>query len=221
MTRMIVHSPAGVTLVGGGALNPACLAEALTLAPLLAAADSGADRVLALGHRPQAVIGDLDSISDQARGLLDGRIHHVGEQDSTDFEKCLTRIAAPFVLALGFVGPRLDHTMAVFNALTRARLPCLVLGDEDVTFLAPPELALELPVGTRLSLFPMGGVTGESRGLRWPIEGIPFAPDGLIGTSNITTAPQVRLAFSAPRMLVMLPRPHLAAALRALDPGGR
>jgi len=30
----------------------------------------------------------------------------------------------------------------------------------------------------------MAAVQGRSGGLRWPIDGLPFAPDGRIGTSN-------------------------------------
>jgi thiamine pyrophosphokinase len=79
-------------------------------------------------------------------------------------------------------------------------------------FLAPLQMELHLPVGSRLSLFPMGRVEGESEGLRWPLQGISFAPDGMIGTSNEVSGP-VRLRFSARRMLVILPRTAMAAAL--------
>ena len=75
-----------------------------------------------------------------------------------------------------------------------------------------------LPVGDRLSLFPMGSVRGTSDGLRWPINGIPLAPDGLVGTSNEVSAPTVRLQVDAARLLVILPRQRLDAVLTALVP---
>jgi thiamine pyrophosphokinase len=215
----IVRSARGVTLVGGGEIAPEEFTEALALAPTLVAADGGADAALALGRVPQAVIGDFDSITDAGRRAIPAdRQHRIAEQDSTDFEKCLTAIAAPFVLALGFTGQRVDHTLAAFSALARhpARR-CLIVSDHDVCFLAPPRLALDLPAGARLSLFPLGPVRGESRGLRWPIDGIAFSPEDRIGTSNEVTGP-VHLGFDAPRMLVILPRPHLRVTLRALMP---
>ena len=69
----MTHAPAlsvaeGVTLIGGGEVGPQALAAALALAPVVAAADSGADAALAHGLLPRAVIGDLDSLSDDARG---------------------------------------------------------------------------------------------------------------------------------------------------------
>jgi thiamine pyrophosphokinase len=94
-----------------------------------------------------------------------------------------------------------------------------VLGTQDVVFLCPPRITLRLRPGDRLSLFPMGPVAGESGGLRWPVQGLRFAPDGMIGTSNIVSDPEVRLTFDAARMLVILPRARLRAALAGLVPG--
>ena len=218
MNTAIVDSRAGVTLVGGGPLTRADLRRALAVAPRLVAADGGADRLLRLGHSPEAVIGDLDSISDAARATLADRLHLVAEQETTDFDKALRHIAAPFVLGLGFSGARLDHGLAVLNALVRhPDRRCLLLGQGDVSFLAPRELDLALAVGARLSLFPLAPVTGSSLGLRWPIDGLDFAPDGLIGTSNEVTDRRVRLTFDRQAMLVILPAASLRAVLRALS----
>lgn len=215
----LVTTPGGVTLVGGGEVSARDWSEALALAPVLVAADSGADAALAAGHVPAAVIGDFDSISDAARAAIPRtRQHPIPEQDSTDFEKCLAGISARFVLAIGFAGPRLDHALAALTALARAPgPPALLLGAEDVAFLAPPHLSLPLPAGTRVSLWPMGEARGTSTGLRWPIDGLDFAPAGRVGTSNEATGP-VTLTLDGP-MLVLLPRPMLRLALEALTGG--
>ena len=217
MNEVIVQSTAGVTLAGGGGFSLKLLDIARAVAPTVVAADGGADRLLRLGCVPQAVIGDLDSISAPARLRLKDRLFPILEQTTTDFDKALRSIAAPFVLGVGFSGARLDHGLAVLNGL--ARHPdkrCLLLGPRDLTFLAPRDLTLRLPVGSRLSLFPMGPVQGTSQGLRWPLQGLRFAPAGLIGTSNEVCEPVVRLRFDADLMLVILPRPSLAAALDGL-----
>jgi thiamine pyrophosphokinase len=221
MNRRIVESSDGVTLVGGAPVTARALRAALRLAPCLVAADGGADRALRAGLLPQAVIGDFDSIGAAALAAMPpDRLHRIAEQETTDFDKALRSIAAPFVLALGFAGARIDHGLAVFNAL--ARHPdrrCIVVGPQDAAFLCPPAITLRLRVGDRLSLFPMGPVSGESSGLRWPAGGIRFAPDGMIGTSNMVSLPQVHLAFDAPRMLVILPRARLRAVLSARPAG--
>lgn len=218
MNAPIVQSTQGVTLAGGGPFSSRDLAVALRRAPLAVAADSGADRLLRLGVTPAAVIGDMDSISDQARRSIPIENQYlVPEQVTTDFDKALRSIDAPLVLALGFAGARLDHGLAAFSTLiARAERPCILIGPRDVAFAAPPALALDLGPGEPLSLFPMSAVTGRSAGLEWPIAGIDFAPDGMIGTSNRVTSRRVFLEFDRRGMLVILPRRRLDAAIRAL-----
>jgi thiamine pyrophosphokinase len=218
MNAPIVQSTDGVTLVGGGPVSKAELRLATARAPRILAADGGADRALAAGYTPEAVVGDFDSISDRAKATLGAaRLFPIREQMTTDFDKALRSVDAPFTLALGFTGARVDHGLAVFNSLVRhGDRRCLVIGPRDVIFHAPPRLTLTLKHGDRLSLFPMAPVTGRSTGLEWPIDGLAFAPAGLIGTSNRVTASIVQLDMDGPGMLVILPRARLDAALRSL-----
>ncbi len=218
MNRVIVQSLEAITLVGGGPVSKAELALAQRFAPRVMAADGGADHCLRHGVMPQAVIGDFDSISAAAMAAIPAsRLHRITEQDSTDFDKALRAIAAPFVLALGFAGARVDHGLAVFNALVRlADRPCIVIGPRDVVFHAPARVHLQMRMGDRVSLFPMAPVTGRSTGLHWPIDGIAFAPAGLIGTSNRASLREVDLSFDGPGMLVILPRARLDQAIAAV-----
>jgi len=217
MKTDIVQSPDPVVLVGGGACESAVLAAAVAGAGCVVAADGGAARVLDLGRMPDAVYGDLDSLSAAAQAALaPGVLRPVAEQDSTDFDKCLRHISAPLVLGYGFLGARLDHELAALNVLARrAAQPCVLVGAEDVVCLCPPRLAFEVPVGARVSLFPMAPVTGRSAGLRWPIDGLAFAPAAMSGTSNAATGP-VRLEMDAPGMLLILPVSALAVLTAAV-----
>lgn len=206
-----------VTLLGGGTICDRLLHDTIVHAPCLVAADGAAGRALALGHRPERVIGDFDSLTAETRAEIpDERLIHVPEQDSTDFEKCLTRVVAPMIFCVGFTGARIDHELAVYATLTRfPNKRCVILGAEDVCFMAPPELVLRVERGQRVSLFPMAAVTGRSKGLRWPIKGLDFAPDGRIGTSNEAVETEVRLEFDQPGMMVILPRENCDAELVA------
>jgi thiamine pyrophosphokinase len=210
----------GVTLVGGGELIPAFVTVSLTMAPCLVAADGGADAVLALGRVPEAVIGDLDSLSGAARQVLRPEsLHLLTEQDTTDFDKCLRNIDAPFVVALGFTGARIDHALAAAHTLVRhPDRRCIMVGPADLCFVCPAALHLRLPVGTRFSLFPMAALRATSVGLRWPLDGLAFAPDRQIGTSNETSQTEVYLTVDHPAMLVILPLDCLAAVIAALTP---
>lgn len=221
MNRAIVESLGGITLVAGGPVTARDLALARRRAPIVSAADAGADRALALGVRPVAVFGDFDSIGAGARAALADVLHPVTEQETTDFDKALRNIAAPFVLALGVLGGRVDHELAALTALVGAATPVVAIGRQDVVFAAPARITLDLVAGDRLSLFPLAPVTGHSSGLDWPIAGLHFTPAGRIGTSNRVTSGRVAMTFGSPGMLVILPRARLDAALAGLMPGWR
>lgn len=214
---VIVDSSEPITLVGAGELAKNDLKRCLDAAGRLVAVDGGGAHCRALGLMPEAVIGDMDSLSALvAAGIPEDRIHRITEQESTDFDKALRSVAAPVLLGAGFTGARLDHQLACYNGLVRhPDKRCILLSDTDIAFLAPPVLELPLEAGTRVSLFPMGLVEGVSEGLRWPINGLVFTPDGRIGTSNEAMG-AVRLEMTAPKMLVILPHKWLECVARAL-----
>lgn len=207
-----------ITIVGGAHFSKELLLESLERAPVVYAADGGANLCMQYGCQPKQVIGDLDSLSPSLRSELDpSRVIHVPEQDTTDFEKLLIRVDAPFMLAVGFMGGRIDHQMAVQTVLTAyAHRKIICVGDEDVMFVSPPEIDLPLDAGTRISLYPMAPVQARSTGLYWPTDGLSFAPDGQIGTSNKATR-HVTLLPSAPCMLVVLSKTCLDIAIDAMQ----
>lgn len=215
-----VETNKGVTLVGGGAFSAQDVSRALELAPVLVAADGGANALCAMGHMPDQVIGDMDSLDPALKAQLAERITVIPEQDSTDFDKCLSRIGAPFIIGLGFDGARLDHTLAAMTSLVlHGRARVVLLCAQDICFLAPPQISLDLSEGERVSLFPMAAVTGASSGLHWPIDGLAFAPDATIGTSNRAASAKVTLAFDAPGMLILLERARLQQVVTRLSAG--
>ena len=217
MKDKIIRSDHAVTLVGGGDVGPEDLALALKRAPLLAAADAGAATALEQGHMPTAVIGDFDSLSGAHRASLPPEIlFRISEQDTTDFEKALSRIAAPLVIAVGFLGHRVDHQLAAFNTLVRLHdHRCLLIGRHEVIFHLPPRIEVALEPGDTVSLFPLRDLSGRSTGLEWPIEGLDFSAGGRIGTSNRAQG-AVTLDTSGPGLLAMMPRRRLDAVIDAV-----
>ncbi|NNE53240.1 MAG: thiamine diphosphokinase [Sulfitobacter sp.] len=207
MNELIVESARPVTLVGGGQATPQCLHEALILAPLCVAVDSGARLVLSERIELAALIGDFDSVdgADLAR-IPEDRQHCIAEQETTDFEKALMRIAAPVVLGVGFLGGRLDHQLAALNGLlTFPHRPCILVGLNEIVFLLPPAIDLPTQAGDTVSLFPLARARGRGTGLTWPIDDLTLRPGGRVGTSNAATGP-VRLEMESPSLLAILPR---------------
>ncbi len=226
MSELPLRFESAVTLVGAGALDRAMVEAAHRIAPVLIAADGGADRLVEMRLHPRAVIGDMDSIADPERWRAGpAAFVHLAEQDTTDFEKCLYATEAPLYLAVGFTGRRIDHTLAVFHTLLRyPQQRVVVVGEHEVSALAPPGATLRLAVtpGTRVSIYPLLPVTAtHSRGLAWPIDGLALAPGQKIGTSNEASQPVVEVAFDGPGALVMLEREALGSLAGAISNSAR
>ena len=198
-------------------MNPDDIEQALTLAPVLVAADGGANAILNAGHMPHAVIGDFDSLEATARERIPPeRLCHIPEQDSTDFEKALRNIEAPVVIGLGLLGARLDHQLAALNALhCRQDRSCVLVGSEEIVLHLPPELRLPTRAGETVSLFPLAPVSGQSTGLHWPINGLRFEPGGKSGTSNRATG-RIEVRMETPGCIGIFPKRLLPDLVNAL-----
>ncbi|MGR3485646.1 MAG: thiamine pyrophosphokinase [Paracoccaceae bacterium] len=192
------------------------LALALSIAPRVVAADGGADAALAAGAEPEAVIGDMDSLSQAARVRLADRLHLIEDQDRHDFDKAWAAIASPLVMAVGFSGGRLDHTLAVLSTLrARPDRACVVLSAHSACAICPPLLRLDVPEGAGVSLHPLTPFRATSQGLAWPLDGIDFAPGGRGAGSNRATGP-VTVRPDTPGALVIVAPNHAAALARAV-----
>ena len=215
----IVQTHTFLTLLGGGSVTSAELAKAMRFAPILVAADGGAHFAISEGIVPEAVIGDFDSLADRARGAIPReRFHQVDEQDTTDFEKCLARIRAPLILGVGLTGKRRDHELAAYHALMRYPAQrCLLIAEEDIIMLCPPKMSIDLPRGTRVSLFPMAAVNVNSTGLEWELSELALEPGRRIGTSNAALGGLVELSVNKPNLLVILPVDKLSELIAALE----
>ncbi len=217
MIDPIVSRKHPVTLVGGGESKPEDLEKALMQAPSCVAVDGGAVPALAAGVDIVSIIGDFDSIPpDVLASFPPALCHRIEEQDSTDFEKALTRVHAPLLIGVGFLGGRIDHQLAAFHTLLRfPDRPCILLGAEEVICLAPPNLNLPLAEGAVVSLFPLDEVSGRSTGLAWPIDGLAMGPQARSGTSNRALGP-INIKTDAPGMLLILPRGSMSELVSAL-----
>lgn len=215
--NIIVSSLSLVCFVGGAKIGNIQLSADFPNVVSFIAVDSGADHLLAAGLKPAAVIGDFDSISDLARDTFADVLCLVCEQNTTDFEKALTRVDAPAILAVGFTGGRIDHVLAVLNIMARyPNKPVLLVDDDDVSFIANcAGTELTLPAGCRVSLMPLARVTVTATGLRWPLKDFAMHPAGQVSPSNEATGQPMTVQANGP-LLITLPRAHLKAALKAV-----
>ena len=222
-----------VLLIGGGEVSAPALRVARAKASVLIAADGGANHFEGDKSALAAVIGDLDSLGAVAewRAALSGRLLALAEQDTTDFEKCLYSVDAPLYLAVGFLGGRMDHSLATMHVLAkRADQRVILLSEQEIHFIAPRRWRIRLPVGARVSLYPLQPTLAErSAGLRWGLDGIDLRIGDRVGTSNEVSEPDVEVDLAGDggdgdgdgwsSLLVTLGSEHLDAAMESIGGG--
>ena len=183
-----------VILVGGGDVDWESLEYVLGLGLPVVAVDSGADVLRDAAVQADVIIGDMDSISDTRGWHAQTKIAEIPEQDSTDFEKALYTTSAPLCLAFGFLGQRLDHSLAALHCLAkyRTRKSIVLIDRVDLMFAPAVPLSIDLPRNSRFSINPLAPVTFQSStGLRFPLDGLTLEAGVAIGTSNTVTGTTV------------------------------
>lgn len=208
-----------VTLLGGGPVNPELLDRALRIAPELVAADGGANHAHALKKPVTHIVGDFDSLANEQIWHNSGvNLTRLDEQQTTDFEKCLYSIVSDLYLGVGFIGGRLDHTLACMATLAKLDRQSVILLDEhDIVFRCPDRLRLKMDAGSRVSVFPMSEVRNmSSKGLKWPLDDLEFAPNDAVGTSNEALGGELDVSVGSGALLVILPLAYLEAVIQAL-----
>lgn len=182
------------------------LAEFWRACPTRVCADGAANWLFGEGLQPDILCGDLDSVEPS---VLEHFRHQACEicpdpnQDTTDMEKCLGRIARMVgggllhVYVLGAFGGRFDHEMANINAAFAftprfARLVLLSRGNVGEVLLGRDvQHRLHFPVsGLTCGLLPVLGpcVVRETQGLKYNLAMQQLRFGGLISSSNQTTS---------------------------------
>ena len=184
---------------------------------LVVGADGGAAQALAWGLTPHVVIGDMDSLPDQARASLAASgcefIVHPRAKDETDLELALSYVAERGfheVIIFGALGGRLDHTIANLLLLALPRFAATqirIVGDREEALLVRDgsSVAVEGLPGDLVSLLPLGGDASgvTTAGLAWVLGGDTLRFGSSRGVSNEMTDSTARITVEYGCLLVV------------------
>jgi thiamine pyrophosphokinase len=196
-------------VIANGDMPSSALAKDLAAdAGLVVAADGGADKALAAGIVPAAVVGDLDSVSPAARQTIGAAcFHHVIDPNTTDLEKAISWCIAAGagrvdVIAAG--GGRADHALANLSVLLefRGRAEVHLIDDRFDIRLVEGSAVIDATPGTVVSLVAIGQCTGvTTSGLRWNLSAFPlsFSP---YGVHNEVAEPPARVSVATGDLLL-------------------
>lgn len=175
---------------------------------ILLAADAGADLALRHGIVPDAIIGDLDSVSADALGS-GADIYKFDDENSTDCDKLLQWVVDQghrSIRLIGVEGDRLDHVLGTLGSCARSPLDIrLILRDGEGILLKAGHHRLEAIAGQRVSLLPVGEVEGvDAPGLRWPLMQATLQLDGFVSVSNVVETAPLEISIASGTLLVIL-----------------
>lgn len=182
---------------------------------LVVCVDGGVNNALALGLKPQVVVGDMDSMDSSLREQLQEAgccfVEHPSRKDATDSELAVRYSlsqGATEVVILGALGGRIDHALANVMLLAlpelggvRARL---VDGGQEI-FLVRDEAVIEGAPGDTVSLLPLtGDVTGVyTEGLEYPLHDGTLGFGGARGVSNVLIVTRARVRVGSGLLLAI------------------
>ena len=188
------------------------LAEEIQKEDLVIAADGGAVHTAALGITPQIVLGDFDSLGYAPTGA---EIHPV-EKDDTDAMLAIRRGLAlgctEFVLYGSLDGPRLEHTVANFQALQfladHGAKGTLVGLHQMVTVVKNGNIRFPARFEGYISVFCLGadaaGVTIEN--LHYNVENITLTAGFPLGVSNRFVGKEATISVQSGSLLLIWER---------------
>lgn len=181
----------------------------LAAATAVIAADGGTRHLFRLQHRPDVVIGDMDSLPAAVCTWLEAGatrfITHPTTKDQTDLELALLYAAAMYdapVLIFGALGGRLDQTVGNILLLTHpqlhGRLIMLVTAHERA-WLVRGHTEVNGRPGDTVSLIPLGGDAHihATTGLQWPLRDEVLTFGLARGMSNVLTAVTATLSVTS------------------------
>ena len=163
-------------IVAGGefptALQPL---QVLKDAPFVVCCDGAADRYIATGRVPDAIVGDGDSISAENREKFAHLMHIISEQETNDQTKAVRHLVERDrrrIAIVGATGRREDHTIGNISLLIEyARIGCVVRSFTDHGVFIPcnGRTTHKCRKGQQVSIFSITAKDLSAEGLLYPI----------------------------------------------------
>ena len=164
-----------VIVAGGESPTATVPLDVLHNAPYVVCCDGAADRYIATGHTPDAIVGDGDSISAENREKYAHLLHIIAEQETNDQTKAvrfLMEQGKQRIAIVGATGLREDHTIGNISLLVEyARTGCDVCSFTDYGVFIPCNgtTTHKCHKGQQVSIFSITAKGLSAEGLRYSI----------------------------------------------------
>lgn len=148
----------------------------LKKAPRIICCDGATDSLVAAGFIPDAIVGDLDSLSQETAGKFSDRLFRDEDQETNDLTKAARWCRAGGIneiIILGATGKREDHTLGNISLLAEYAfwIDAVMVTDTGIFIPYTRNFRLEAFPGQQISVFsPNSETVVSSSGLKYPLE---------------------------------------------------
>jgi len=171
--------------------------------------DGSTENLLRAGFIPEAIVGDMDSLSKNLAEKYRNRIFRDENQDTNDLTKavswCIKRGYKDLVI-VGGTGKREDHALGNISLLVEYARDVNVIMVTDTGILVPLLESTDISSfpGQQISVFAIdAGMEISSRGLRYPLNGKKIV-NWWIATLNEALEDSFTLEFKQGRVIVYM-----------------
>lgn len=179
------------------------------------AADSGADILFENKITPDILLGDFDSVREDALNYFRGKCEIIAlnkEKDETDTESALLKaheLGAKEIVIIGGTGNRLDHTFANLYLLKKAEdmgMHAVLADERQQIFLVRAQKEFHNMKGRGISLFSFcENITGiTTHGFYYPLNGEKISMGDVRGISNVISEDDARVEIKSGLLLIIL-----------------
>lgn len=171
--------------------------------------DGSTESLLLYGMLPDAIVGDLDSLSDELATRFADRIHLDESQETNDLTKAVkwcSEVGYKDIVIVGATGKREDHTLGNVSLLADYIKDVNVIMVTDTGIFLPFQKASEISSfpGQQVSVFSIDpGTEVTSYGLRYPLTGTKIT-NWWVATLNESLGDSFSLEFNNGRLIVYL-----------------
>lgn len=189
--------PRVLGILGGNDVDNELLRAWASSAEFVYAADSGADRLIALGFSP-IVVGDFDSFSSLPQSSHLRLVQSI-DQSTTDCDKLLALVKSDGHVSVTLAateGDLPDHVLSTYSSAIACGLDVRFAFRRGIGMLVRDGASVSTAPGQRVSLIPLRPCTGIGlRGVAWPLEEADIEPGGAVSVSNEATGDQVTVSL--------------------------
>jgi len=171
--------------------------------------DGSAGSLAEAGIEPEAIVGDMDSLSAELAGKYKDKLFRDSGQDTNDLTKAVSwciKMKYTDLVIIGATGKREDHTLGNISLLTEYAKDVNIIMVTDTGIFRPLCESAEITSfpGQQVSIFAIDpGTEVTSAGLRYPLKKTKLN-NWWVATLNEAIGENFRLKFIGGRVIVYL-----------------